>query len=47
MEYVDKGANYYKEQYRKKIIGGLRRQAESLGYTLQEKVPALAETEVS
>lgn len=36
MAYVDKGENYYEEQYRKKVIGNLQRRAESLGFTLQQ-----------
>jgi len=38
IEYVDKGANYYEEQYRQKVVSNLKRRAESLGFTLLENV---------
>jgi transposase len=34
MEYVDLGADYYEEQYQKKVFKNLKRTAESFGYTL-------------
>ena len=34
MEYVDQGADYYEEQYQKKVFRNLKRTAESFGYTL-------------
>ncbi len=37
MEYADKGADYYEDQYRKKVLNNLRRRAEAFGFTLQEK----------
>ena len=43
MEYIDKGADYYEDQYRKKVLNNLRRRADAFGFTLQEKVlPGLA-----
>ena len=37
MEYVDQGADYYEEQYQKKVFKNLKRTAESFGYTLMKK----------
>jgi transposase len=36
MAYHDPGASYYEEQYRQRVLKGLRRRAKELGYTLQE-----------
>lgn len=47
MKYVDKGADYYEEQYRKKVVSNLKRRAESLGFTLLEKVPTSSASGVS
>ena len=47
MAYVDKGANYYEEQYRKKVIGNLKRRAESLGFILLENKQTLSASGVS
>ncbi|MFT3766137.1 MAG: IS110 family transposase [Minicystis sp.] len=38
--YVDPGANYYEERYRKRTIENLRRRADALGFTLVEGAPA-------
>lgn len=38
--YVDPGANYYEERYRKRTIENLRRRADALGMTLVEAVQA-------
>lgn len=46
MSYVDPGVEYYEERYRKRVLTGLRRRAQSLGYQLQE-VPAAAVPGVS
>ena len=37
MAYVDPGADYYEERYRKRTIDNLRRRADALGFAL---VPA-------
>lgn len=37
MHYVDPGADYYEEQYKSKVLGHLRRRADSFGFTLQPK----------
>jgi len=34
---VDQGADYYEEQYQKKVFRNLKRTAESFGYTLLKK----------
>jgi transposase len=47
MKYVDKVADYYEEQYRKKVVSNLKRRAESLGFTLLEKVPTSSASGVS
>ena len=47
MEYVDQGANYYEEQYRKKVVSNLKRRAESLGFTLLENTQTLSAAGVS
>jgi hypothetical protein len=36
MAYQDPGASYYEEQYRQRVLHGLRRRAKALGYELQE-----------
>jgi transposase len=36
MAYVDPGASYYEQRFRQRVLHGLRRRAESLGYILQE-----------
>jgi hypothetical protein len=36
MAYVDPGADYYEERYRKRTLENLRRRAESLGFSLVE-----------
>ena len=36
MTYQDPGAAYYEEQYRQRVLKGLRRRAKTLGYELQE-----------
>jgi transposase len=36
MAYQDPGATYYEEQYRQRVLKGLRRRAKELGYELQE-----------
>jgi transposase len=36
MAYHDPGASYYEEQYRQRVLHGLRRRAKALGYALQE-----------
>jgi transposase len=36
MAYQDPGAAYYEEQYRQRVLTGLRRRAKALGYELQE-----------
>lgn len=38
--YVDAGANYYEERYRKRTVESLRRRADALGYALVEAAPA-------
>ncbi|ABL64095.1 IS110 family RNA-guided transposase [Chlorobium phaeobacteroides] len=35
MRYVDPGADYYEEQYKARILGQLRRRADSYGFSLQ------------
>lgn len=40
MKYVDPGVSYYEERYRKRVLDGLRRRAQSLGYVLQEATVA-------
>jgi len=47
MAYVDKGANYYEEQYQKKVINNLHRKADALGYTLQKKALSISAAGVS
>ena len=43
MDYVDPGVSYYEERYRQRVVTGLRRRAESLGFVLLESPePALA-----
>ena len=37
MENVDKGAAYYENQYRDRVLINLRRRADAFGFTLQEK----------
>jgi hypothetical protein len=34
--YQDPGASYYEEQYRQRVLHGLRRRAKTLGYDLME-----------
>ena len=41
MAYQDPGAAYYEEQYRQRVLKGLRRRAKELGYTLQETPAAV------
>lgn len=41
MAYVDPGASYYEDRYRKRVLKNLRRRAASLGFALQE-LPAEA-----
>lgn len=36
MAYVDPGVSYYEERYRQRVLDGVRRRAQSLGYILQE-----------
>ncbi len=36
MAYQDPGASYYEEQYRQRVLNGLRRRAKALGYELLE-----------
>jgi transposase len=36
MAYQDPGASYYEEQYRQRVLNGLRRRAKALGYELRE-----------
>jgi transposase len=36
MAYQDPGASYYEEQYRQRVLRGLRRRAQELGYELRE-----------
>jgi len=36
MAYQDPGATYYEEQYRQRVLQGLRRRAKALGYELRE-----------
>lgn len=38
--YVDLGANYYEERYRKRAIENLRRRADAMGFALVEGAPA-------
>jgi len=47
MEYVDQGANYYEEQYRKRVVSNLKRRAESLGFSLLENTQTLSAAGVS
>ena len=35
MAYTDRGASYYEERYRHRVLSNLRRRAKSLGYVLQ------------
>jgi transposase len=39
MSYKDPGATYYEAQYRERVLKGLRRRAQELGYALQEITP--------
>jgi transposase len=39
MAYKDPGATYYEAQYRERVLKGLRRRAQELGYALQEIAP--------
>jgi transposase len=41
MAYQDPGVAYYEEQYRQRVLKGLRRRAKELGYTLQETTAAV------
>jgi transposase len=45
--YVDPGADYYEEQYKSRILGHLRRRADSYGFTLQPKGVSAATIGVS
>lgn len=45
--YVDPGADYYEEQYKSRILGHLRRSADSYGFTLQPKDVSAATIGVS
>ncbi|MCF8384062.1 MAG: IS110 family transposase [Chlorobium sp.] len=45
--YVDPGADYYEEQYKSRILGHLRRRADSYGFTLQPKDVSAATIGVS
>ena len=36
LRYTDRGANYYEERYRKRVLANLRRRAQALGFVLQE-----------
>jgi hypothetical protein len=36
MAYVDPGADYYEERYRKRTVENLRRRAHTLGFALVE-----------
>jgi len=36
MSYVDPGATYYEERYRRRVLGNLQRRAKSLGYVLHQ-----------
>jgi len=36
MDYVDPGAAYYEERYRRRLLSNLQRRATSLGYVLLE-----------
>ena len=47
MEYKDKGADYYEEQYRNKVVSNLKRRAESLGFILLQKDQTLSAEGVS
>jgi len=47
MTYVDPGADYYEERYRRRVLDSLRRRAEAFGYTLEEKKPENAVLGVS
>lgn len=40
MGYVDPGAAYYEERYRRRVLSNLQRRAKSLGYVLQQAAPA-------
>ena len=39
MSYKEPGATYYEAQYRERVLKGLRRRAQELGYALQEITP--------
>jgi transposase len=43
MDYIDPGAAYYEERYRRRVLTNLQRRAKSLGYVLQEASTAPAE----
>ncbi len=36
MSNADRGATYYEERYRRRVLGNLQRRAKSLGYVLQQ-----------
>ena len=36
MDYVDPGASYYEDRYRRRVLSNLRRRAKALGYVLHE-----------
>ena len=36
MAYQDPGVSYYEEQYRQRVIKGLRRRAKQMGYELSQ-----------
>lgn len=45
MKYVDPGADYYEERYKKRVLDNLSRRAAALGYTLQEADAQLTTTQ--
>ena len=39
-EYVDRGQDYYEQQYRKRVVTNLQRRAGELGFTLTPNLQA-------
>jgi transposase len=39
MTYIDPGAGYYEERYKKRVLSNLQRRAKSLGFMLEPVEP--------
>jgi transposase len=42
MEFVEQGQDYYEQQYQKRMIKGIRKKAQALGFDLVKITPAPA-----